>query len=95
MLRSTSTASSRSDIDALEQRYGGDSDEEAENVLTALSINVSPGKPGRGKTPYHGGPSKRSGRHSVANDAAGGGAGPMTLRDQEQVAESYSEKDDS
>jgi hypothetical protein len=86
MLRSTSTASSRSDIDALEQRYGGDSDEEAENVLTALSINISPGKPGRGKTPYHGGPSKRSGRHSVANDAGAGGAGPMTLRDQEQVS---------
>jgi hypothetical protein len=96
MVRSTSTTSSRSDADAeraLEQRFGGDSDadqEDAENVLTALSINISPGKKtqaraagGGGKTPYHGGPSKRSGRHSVAADV---GTGPMTLRDQEQVS---------
>jgi len=52
--------------------------------LTALSINISPGKQrgAKAKTPYHGGPSKRSGRHSMANDL---GAGTMTLRDQEQV----------
>jgi hypothetical protein len=92
MLRSTSTNSSRSDIDALEQRYGGDSDEEdAENVLTALSINISPGKQRGARTPYHSGPSKRSGRHSVANDL---GAGPMTLRDQEQVRPPLSESAD-
>jgi hypothetical protein len=92
MLRSTSTNSSRSDIDALEQRYGGDSDEEdAENVLTALSINISPGKQRGARTPYHSGPSKRSGRHSVANDL---GAGPMTLRDQEQVCPPLSESAD-
>jgi hypothetical protein len=93
MARSTSTTSSRSDggddTAALERRFGGDSDDEdAENVLTALSINISPGKkgrtPGGGKSSYHGGPSKRSGRHSVAADSAG--AGPMTLRDQEQVS---------
>lgn len=84
MIRSTSTASSRSDVDALDQRYGGDSDEEdAENVLTALSINISPGKQRGARTPYHTGPSKRSGRHSVANDL---GTGPLTLRDQEQVS---------
>ena len=70
-------------MDALDQRYGNSEDEDAENVLTALSINVSPGKQRGGRTPYAGGPSKRSGRHSVANDQ---GAGTMTLRDQEQVS---------
>lgn len=95
MVRSTSTTSSRSDVgddtEALERRFGGESeDEEADNVLTALSINISPGKKGRTagggvKGAYHGGPSKRSGRHSVAADS-GAGTGPMTLRDQEQVS---------
>lgn len=97
-LRSSSTTSEMSGDDdgPLEARYGGgDSDEEAENVLTTLSINISPGgksgksarsntlSNGTARAPYHSGPSKRSGRHSVAAET---GAGPMTLRDQEQVS---------
>lgn len=85
-LRNIST-SSVSDLG----REDDDDDEASENVLTALSINISPGKKrgngaGSSRTPYHGGPSKRSGRHSVAADL---GAGPMTLRDQEQVSPTH------
>lgn len=98
MQRSISGASNVSDdVDGpLRARYDhdddGDEDDaglntEDDNVLTALSINISPGRPnGMARTPYHGGPSKRNGRHSVAE--GGHGQGAMTLRDQEQVCRS-------
>jgi hypothetical protein len=75
-----SSVSSASDSDfesTLDARYGN-TDDEDENVLSALSINVSPAK--KGGMAGSRGPSKRSGRHSVA-----AGTGPMTLREQEQV----------
>jgi hypothetical protein len=75
-----SSVSSASDSDfesTLDARYGN-TDDEDENVLSALSINVSPAK--KGGMAESRGPSKRSGRHSVA-----AGTGPMTLREQEQV----------
>ena len=84
--RSTaSSVSSASDSEGpLRARYG--SEDEDEGVLSALSINVSPAKrhgTTSGKA-YHAGPSKRSGRHSVAADV---GSGPMTLREQEQASD--------
>lgn len=61
---------------------GSDSESDATGILASLSINVTPSTAaGKGRKSQHGGPSKRSGRHSVAPD----GAGPMTLREQEQV----------
>ncbi|GFZ45294.1 hypothetical protein JCM24511_03020 [Saitozyma sp. JCM 24511] len=78
-----SSASSASDSDfesTLDARYGN-TDDEDENVLSALSINVSPAK--KGGVAGSSRPSKRSGRHSVA-----AGTGPMTLREQEQELDS-------
>ncbi|RSH89332.1 hypothetical protein EHS25_002444 [Saitozyma podzolica] len=78
-----SSVSSASDSDfesTLDARYGN-TDDEDENVLSALSINVSPAK--KGGMAGSRGPSKRSGRHSVA-----AGTGPMTLREQEQELDS-------
>lgn len=78
-------------------RYATDEDDDEydHGILSALSINVTPGKAkkgpgggagggGKSTNPTGAGPSKRSGRHSVAADS---GNGPMTLRDQEQVSD--------
>lgn len=76
---SVSSASS-SDAGRINKRYGDTDDEsDAAGVLASLSINITPGK---GKKGYAAGPSKRSGRHSVALE----GTGPKTLREQEQVS---------
>ncbi|KAK8858516.1 hypothetical protein IAR55_002743 [Kwoniella newhampshirensis] len=86
---SASSMSSSSDVDGpLRARYGGGGDTDDEAALNSLSLAMSPRKgAGRGgRTPYHGGPSRRGGRHSVAaGDIAGNG--PMTLRDQEKQLE--------
>ncbi|WWD18405.1 hypothetical protein CI109_102855 [Kwoniella shandongensis] len=84
----SSLSSSTSDIDGpLKARYGGGGDTDDEAVLSSLSLAMSPKKGGMGgRTPYHGGPSRRGGRHSVAaGDIAGNG--PLTLRDQEKQLE--------
>ncbi|EIW73667.1 hypothetical protein TREMEDRAFT_26645 [Tremella mesenterica DSM 1558] len=90
---SASSASSASETDGpLRDRYGSEDDD---NVLSQLSVNISPkrrqngvgwmgGVTPRAKQSYHGGPSRRNGRHSVAADV---GSGPMTLREQEQQLE--------
>lgn len=52
--------------------------------LSGWSISVNPIANGRGGKSYHGGPSKRNGRHSVAADMSG--TAPLTLRDQEKVS---------
>ncbi|KAI9631943.1 uncharacterized protein MKK02DRAFT_21589 [Dioszegia hungarica] len=78
---SVSSASS-SDAGRINKRYGDTDDEsDAAGVLASLSINITPGK---GKKGYAAGPSKRSGRHSVALE----GTGPKTLREQEQELDS-------
>ncbi len=81
------SSSSASDVDGpLEARYGG-TDDDDDGVLSALSLNISTGKKPNGlagKAGYRAGPSKRSGRNSVAADISG--TGPLTLRDQEQVS---------
>lgn len=76
---------------ALDGRYNlsdpdADSDADATGILANLSVNVTPSTANNaaGRKSYHAGPSKRSGRHSVAND----NTGPMTLREQEQVSRS-------
>ncbi|KAL1412952.1 hypothetical protein Q8F55_000701 [Vanrija albida] len=71
------------DTDALDARYthtNAASDDE-DGVLGQLSLNVSHRRAGDLRTSYAGGPSKRSGRHSVA---ANPGPTQMTLREQEQ-----------
>lgn len=72
------------ETDALDARYthtNAASDDE-EGVLGQLSLNVSHRRAGDLRTSYAGGPSKRSGRHSVAAT----GPTQMTLREQEQVS---------
>nr|XP_018262463.1 uncharacterized protein I303_05480 [Kwoniella dejecticola CBS 10117]OBR84621.1 hypothetical protein I303_05480 [Kwoniella dejecticola CBS 10117] len=86
---SVSSASSTSDIDGpLKARYGDGGDTDDETILSSLSLAASPqkanGVPRR--EPYHGGISKRGGRHSVAAGDMGNN-GPMTLRDQEKQLE--------
>lgn len=93
ILRSSSSASGSDAEGATGAGYGDTTDDDDHGVLSALSINVTPGpgkKNGNGlagsvaaRAAYHGGVSKRQGRHSVAADV---GNGPMTLRDQEQVS---------
>ncbi|WVQ80511.1 hypothetical protein IAT38_002616 [Cryptococcus sp. DSM 104549] len=84
--RSMSSGSSDDDDDVdgpLEARYGGGGDTtDDEAVLSSLSLVTSPKREGGGRG-YMAGPSKRSGRHSVA----AGESGPMTLRDQEKQLE--------
>jgi hypothetical protein len=82
-LSSTSDAEGGAQYGALDGRYdvgGSDSESEAAGVLTNVSINVTPSAAAMGKAKAQG-TSKRSGRQSVAPDAA-----PMTLREQEQVS---------
>ncbi|WVQ72827.1 hypothetical protein IAR50_002388 [Cryptococcus sp. DSM 104548] len=69
----------------LEARYGKAEEEtDDEAMLSALSLVPSPRRPGGAGKRAYGGPSGRSGRHSVA---AGELNGPMTLRDQEKQLE--------
>ncbi|WRT67702.1 uncharacterized protein IL334_004674 [Kwoniella shivajii] len=88
---SQSSVSSSSDIDGpLKARYGDGGDTDDESTLSSLSLATSPQKMGYGggapkKESYHGGISRRGGRHSVATGDLGNG--PMTLRDQEKQLE--------
>ena len=66
----------------LEDRYEEtEDDDEAAGILSALSINVSPG---RRKTGLEKVGKQRGGRHSVGSGDVSGA--PLTLRDQEQVS---------
>ena len=70
----------------MEGSYGQTEDEvDPMSVLSALSLNVSPGKKkaSNGDSKSASGPSRKGGRHSVGGDVSG--PGPLTLRDQEQV----------
>lgn len=78
---------SDSDGDALAPQYGGDTvDSDEDGVLGSLSVNVTHRRAAQLRasgTSYAGGPSKRSGRHSVAANPT---SNQMTLREQEQVS---------
>ncbi|WWC88754.1 uncharacterized protein L201_003667 [Kwoniella dendrophila CBS 6074] len=87
---SSVSASSSSDIDGpLKARYGDGAETDDDALLSSLSLATSPVKRGvqaPKKDPYHGGISRRGGRHSVAaGDMSNNG--PMTLRDQEKQLE--------
>jgi len=80
--RDSASSVSSDDGGAVDARYSQDTEDDA--VLSTLSLNISPKANGAGRRSYGGGPSKRSGRHSVAADIST--TGPLTLRDQEQVS---------
>ncbi|KAK4687765.1 hypothetical protein P7C73_g2352, partial [Tremellales sp. Uapishka_1] len=90
ILRKASSSSADSDdtdiTGPLEARY----DDSDDGILNTLSMNISPRKGGvPSKAPYHGGPSRRGGRHSVAGGSGGEmGGGAMTLREQEKELDS-------
>ncbi|KAK6908272.1 hypothetical protein I203_102273 [Kwoniella mangroviensis CBS 8507] len=88
---SSQSSASGSDLDVdgpLRARYGDGDNTDDEVLLSSLSLAASPQKTSyaQRKAPYHGGVSRRGGRHSVAaGDMSNNG--PMTLRDQEKQLE--------